>query len=54
LDETIDQDGDDEISAPCITTARGKESEIEALFANLSLWGAKPLILSLIPKNLND
>jgi len=30
--------------------ARGTDSEMETLFANLSLGGTKPLILSLIPE----
>ena len=55
LDEAINQDDDNgnELSGPSVTKARGKEStdsEMETLFANLSLGGAKPLILSLVPE----
>ena len=50
LDEAIHQDGNDETSVQQ-ATARGKEStesEMNVLFANLSLGGTKPLVLSLI------
>jgi len=48
----IDKGSDVETPASC-AIARGTEStdsEMETLFANLSLGGTKPLILSLIPE----
>jgi len=48
----IHQDADDEVIVQK-TTARGRvstESEMDTLFANLSIGGSKPLILSLIPE----
>ena len=52
MDETIDQDGNDDATEHG-TTAMGKEStasEMETLFANLSVGGTKSLVLSLIPE----
>ena len=56
LDEAIDEEGNDDATEHG-ATAMGKEStasELETLFANLSVGGTKPLVLSLIPEHSDE